>query len=117
MIIFGGLDEHEQPINDIGVLDLDSMNWIEESNVNPPSPRAAPGVFIESINALLIYGGYTGFIVNEIWLFTLDANSTKTTTCSTTTATQTTQKTEILADTIDKSNGNTEVSGRNFLIF
>lgn len=81
MIIFGGVGQNFEYRNDIGVLDLNIMSWIPESNINPPMERfATSGVFVESIDAFLIYGGSnnTYHLLDDIWIFTFDDHTTTT---------------------------------------
>lgn len=103
MIIFGGGGSGAGILNDIGVLDLNSMTWIPESNINPPPARCCTtGVFVPSIEAFFVYGGATGSGINlemleDMWLFTLDPDPTSSVTTES-------SSNQYSSDPTDKSN-------------
>ncbi|CAH2044533.1 unnamed protein product [Thlaspi arvense] len=58
LVIFGGQDAKKSLLNDLHVLDLDSMTWNEIDAVgSPPSPRSDHAAAVHAERYLLIFGG------------------------------------------------------------
>ncbi|QCE07801.1 host cell factor [Vigna unguiculata] len=58
VILFGGEDMSRKLLNDVHVLDLESMNWeMIETTQTPPAPRYDHAASIQGERYLLIFGG------------------------------------------------------------
>ncbi|KFK26496.1 hypothetical protein AALP_AA8G256900 [Arabis alpina] len=58
LVIFGGQDAKKSLLNDLHILDLDSMTWDEIDAVgSPPSPRSDHAAAVHAERYLLIFGG------------------------------------------------------------
>ncbi|KAL7252847.1 hypothetical protein ACSBR1_007407 [Camellia fascicularis] len=58
LIMFGGEDLHRQLMNDVHVLDLETMTWdILETTQTPPAPRFDHTAAVHAERYLLIFGG------------------------------------------------------------
>lgn len=58
LIMFGGEDRHRQLLNDVHVLDLETMTWnIVETTQTPPAPRFDHTAAVLGERYLLIFGG------------------------------------------------------------
>ncbi|XP_024007647.1 acyl-CoA-binding domain-containing protein 5 isoform X2 [Eutrema salsugineum] len=58
LVIFGGQDAKKSLLNDLHVLDLDTMTWNEIDAVgSPPSPRSDHAAAVHAERYLLIFGG------------------------------------------------------------
>lgn len=58
LIIFGGEDRNRKLLNDVLVLDLDSMTWtVVNSTQTPPAPRFDHAAAVHAERYLLIFGG------------------------------------------------------------
>ncbi|CAA0823222.1 Acyl-CoA-binding domain-containing protein 4 [Striga hermonthica] len=58
LVIFGGQDAKRSLLNDLHILDLDSMTWDEMEMVGvPPSPRSDHTAAVHADRYLLIFGG------------------------------------------------------------
>ncbi|PKI74049.1 hypothetical protein CRG98_005527 [Punica granatum] len=58
LVIFGGQDAKRSLLNDLHILDLESMTWDEFDAVGiPPSPRADHAAAVHAERYLLIFGG------------------------------------------------------------
>ncbi|CAJ1976626.1 unnamed protein product [Sphenostylis stenocarpa] len=58
VILFGGEDMNRKLLNDVHVLDLDSMTWeMIETTQTPPAPRFDHAASIQGERYLLIFGG------------------------------------------------------------
>ncbi|KAI3917183.1 hypothetical protein MKX01_003632 [Papaver californicum] len=58
LIMFGGEDSNRRLLNDIHILDLETMTWdVAETSQTPPSPRFDHTAAIHANRYLLIFGG------------------------------------------------------------
>ncbi|KAK6121125.1 hypothetical protein DH2020_045113 [Rehmannia glutinosa] len=58
LVIFGGQDAKRSLLNDLHILDLESMTWDEMDTVGvPPSPRSDHAAAVHADRYLLIFGG------------------------------------------------------------
>ncbi|KAL6513360.1 acyl-CoA-binding domain-containing protein 4 [Orobanche gracilis] len=58
IVIFGGQDANRSLLNDLHILDLESMTWDEMDTVGvPPSPRSDHAAAVHADRYLLIFGG------------------------------------------------------------
>ncbi|KAK4768371.1 hypothetical protein SAY87_003512 [Trapa incisa] len=58
LVIFGGQDARRSLLNDLHILDLETMTWDEFDSVgNPPSPRSGHSAAVHAERYLLIFGG------------------------------------------------------------
>ncbi|KAL1198033.1 Acyl-CoA-binding domain-containing protein 5 [Cardamine amara subsp. amara] len=58
LVIFGGQDAKKLHLNDLHILDLDTMTWDEIDSVGPPpSPRSDHAAAVHAERYLLIFGG------------------------------------------------------------
>ncbi|KZV47323.1 acyl-CoA-binding domain-containing protein 4-like [Dorcoceras hygrometricum] len=58
LVIFGGQDAKRSLLNDLHILDLETMTWDEMDTVGvPPSPRADHAAAVHADRYLLIFGG------------------------------------------------------------
>ncbi|KAL6964773.1 acyl-CoA-binding domain-containing protein 4 [Sarracenia purpurea var. burkii] len=58
LVIFGGQDAKRSLLNDLHILDLESMTWDEIDTVGvPPSPRSDHAAAVHAERYLLIFGG------------------------------------------------------------
>ncbi|KAL6565449.1 acyl-CoA-binding domain-containing protein 4 [Orobanche hederae] len=58
LVIFGGQDANRSLLNDLHILDLESMTWDEMDTVGvPPSPRSDHAAAVHADHYLLIFGG------------------------------------------------------------
>ncbi|KAJ8572881.1 hypothetical protein K7X08_009392 [Anisodus acutangulus] len=58
LVIFGGQDAHRSLLNDLHILDLETMTWDEMDTLGvPPSPRSDHAAAVHAERYLLIYGG------------------------------------------------------------
>ncbi|CAH8299717.1 unnamed protein product [Eruca vesicaria subsp. sativa] len=58
LVIFGGQDANKSLLNDLHILDLDTMTWDEIDAVgSPPSPRSDHAAAVHAERYLLIFGG------------------------------------------------------------
>ncbi|KAF2561669.1 hypothetical protein F2Q70_00018611, partial [Brassica cretica] len=58
LVIFGGQDVNKSLLNDLHLLDLDTMTWDEIDAVgSPPSPRSDHAAAVHAERYLLIFGG------------------------------------------------------------
>ncbi|XP_051130808.1 acyl-CoA-binding domain-containing protein 4-like isoform X1 [Andrographis paniculata] len=58
LVIFGGQDANRSLLNDLHILDLESMTWDEMDPVGvPPSPRSDHAAAVHADRYLLIFGG------------------------------------------------------------
>ncbi|KAL6531334.1 acyl-CoA-binding domain-containing protein 4 [Orobanche minor] len=58
LVIFGGQDANRSLLNDLHILDLESMTWDEMDTVGvPPSPRSDHAAAVHADRYLLIFGG------------------------------------------------------------
>lgn len=58
LIMFGGEDIHRKLLNDIHILDLESMTWKKvEATQNPPCPRYDHTTAVHGERYLLVFGG------------------------------------------------------------
>lgn len=69
MVIFGGLADTGQRLNDVHILDLDAMCWVQPlvSGTLPP-PRLAHSAEVYA-NRMVVFGGYDGKIrMNDVYV-------------------------------------------------
>ncbi|KAF8097971.1 hypothetical protein N665_0278s0032 [Sinapis alba] len=58
LVIFGGQDVNKSLMNDLHILDLDTMTWDEIDTVgSPPSPRSDHAAAVHAERYLLVFGG------------------------------------------------------------
>ncbi|KAK1416600.1 hypothetical protein QVD17_32391 [Tagetes erecta] len=58
LIMFGGEDKHRRLLNDVNVLDLETMIWnVAETTKTPPAPRCDHTAAVHVDRYLLIFGG------------------------------------------------------------
>ncbi|KAK4751131.1 hypothetical protein SAY87_004613 [Trapa incisa] len=58
LVIFGGQDTKRSFLNDLHILDLETMTWDEfDAAGNPPSPRSGHSAAVHAERYLLIFGG------------------------------------------------------------
>ncbi|XVF83007.1 hypothetical protein PTKIN_Ptkin16aG0098000 [Pterospermum kingtungense] len=58
LIVFGGEDKNRKLLNDVHVLDLETMTWsVVETTQTPPAPRFDHSASVHSGRYLLIFGG------------------------------------------------------------
>ncbi|CAO2833220.1 unnamed protein product [Amaranthus hypochondriacus] len=75
LIMFGGEDAHRKLLNDIHILDLDTMTWSKvEATQNSPSPRYDHATAVHAERYLLVFGGCShSTCFND--LYVLDLNT------------------------------------------
>ncbi|CAL5363428.1 unnamed protein product [Camellia sinensis] len=79
LIMFGGEDLHRQLMNDVHVLDLETMTWdILETTQTPPAPRFDHTAAVHVERYLLIFGGCSHSIFfNDLHVLDLQTRLTR----------------------------------------
>uniref|UniRef100_A0A803N7P4 Acyl-CoA-binding domain-containing protein n=1 Tax=Chenopodium quinoa TaxID=63459 RepID=A0A803N7P4_CHEQI len=74
LIVFGGEDIHRKLLNDIYILDLDTMTWNKvEATQNPPSPRYDHAATVHAERYLLVFGGSShSTCFNDLYVLDLE---------------------------------------------
>ncbi|KAM7526845.1 hypothetical protein LguiA_016747 [Lonicera macranthoides] len=74
LVMFGGEDRHGSTLNDVHVLDLDTMTWtVVETTQAPPAPRFDHAAAVHAERYLLIFGGCSHSIFfNDLHLLDLE---------------------------------------------
>jgi hypothetical protein len=74
VVMFGGEDRHRHLLNDVHVLNLETMTWdLLETTQTPPAPRFDHTAAVHSDRYLLIFGGCSRSIFfNDLHVFDLD---------------------------------------------
>ncbi|XP_021743237.1 acyl-CoA-binding domain-containing protein 4-like isoform X2 [Chenopodium quinoa] len=74
LIVFGGEDIHRKLLNDIYILDLDTMTWNKvEATQNPPSPRYDHAAAVHAERYLLVFGGCShSTCFNDLYVLDLE---------------------------------------------
>lgn len=58
LIMFGGEDRHRRLMNDVHILDLETMTWdVVATTQTPPAPRFDHTAAVHAVHYLLIFGG------------------------------------------------------------
>ena len=83
LVVFGGFgrttpDGHQENLDDLHLLSLDTMDWVVDARVEPdpsagfPCGRSGHVATRAGENGMLIFGGYSGSSrLNDVWLLTL----------------------------------------------
>lgn len=74
LIMFGGEDTCRKLLNDIHILELDTMTWNKvEATQNPPSPRYDHATAVHAERYLLVFGGCShSTCFNDLYVLDLD---------------------------------------------
>ncbi|KMS98300.1 hypothetical protein BVRB_4g093690 [Beta vulgaris subsp. vulgaris] len=74
LIMFGGEDTHRKLLNDVHILDLDTMTWKKVATTqNPPSPRYDHATAVHAERYFLIFGGCShSTCFNDLYALDLD---------------------------------------------
>jgi N-acetylneuraminic acid mutarotase len=80
MIIFGGKegDGKRKFVNDLHVLDLDTLNWVPGINFanEPPEPRMGHSADLYKNKYVIIYGGWNGIrVLDDVYLLEIGDHS------------------------------------------
>jgi hypothetical protein len=77
LILFGGVNSSATRLNELWKYTVGTNTWSQLSPTGgPPTARSEHTAVYDSVNAtMLVYGGTTGSVSNELWKYTISTNT------------------------------------------